>query len=804
MHYRKLLLTILLLMNFIISSNVVAKEIKLKTKTTELVFNEKGYYTSIHVEGTQILQEGSYPVITVCSGGKLIEPTSLEVKGQELKLKMQDGELVRLKYSESSTSITFEVAAIPAKYDALLYGPVILNINEVVGDVIGVVQGKGVAFGMQSLNIKTNAGIPLEYFKQVNSKYKYKYKGKEAVLSVRTTPVYQSAASDIGDGAVLQFSCRRRNKLEYREGSMVMPLKDDDAIIKGSKIALFGCKAEDALVGIGAVELEHGLPHPLFDGEWGKTSRAAMRSYLISDFDEESFDIALEKAKIAGFKYVYHSKPFLDWGHFNWSPAFVSGGDETVKKMVDKAKSQGIKVGVHTLSNFITTNDAYVTPVPSKHLLKQGILELVSGIDDHQTEITIKKSGLFSRPMALNAMQINDELITYSTVKEKDDLMILESCTRGAFNTHPAAHGKTDILYKLWDYPYKTLFPDIELQDKMVNRLVELFNNTGLEQISFDGLEGCMFTGHGEYAMARFVSQFYEGLNHNVLNDASNLSHYLWHIHTRMNWGEPWGEDMRTGQVGNRIKNQEYFQRNLFPRMLGWFLVRLAERNFEATTIEDLEWALSESAGFDAGYAMTIKMPVLRGHGQIDRLLTAMKHWDGLRETRSFTAEQMKRLKDPGTEWHLEKVDNDHFILYPLHISKHYRCSLAEMQPGQPAGADWSWESPFESRFAIRLKVEGDGSIRNPSFTTSKGVIKFPCEIGKDQYLLYEMDGKATVTDKNYNIITEVNPQGSAILAKGSSSVSFSCERDPKSVDPEVFVRFITKGAGEEIVKRIN
>ena len=121
-----------------------------------------------------------------------------------------------------------------------------------------------------------------------------------------------------------------------------------------------------------------------------------------------------------------------------------------------------------------------------------------------------------------------------------------------------AAHAKNVPLYKLWDYPYKTLFPDLELQGAFADRLVEIFNKTGLRQISFDGLEGCAYTGHEDYSTSRFVDQFYRGLDHNVLNDASRLSHYTWHIHTRMNWGEPWGEAMRTGQVENRIKNQKY------------------------------------------------------------------------------------------------------------------------------------------------------------------------------------------------------------------------------------------------------
>ena len=56
-----------------------------------------------------------------------------------------------------------------------------------------------------------------------------------------------------------------------------------------------------------------------------------------------------------------------------------------------------------------------------------------------------------------------------------------------------------------------------------------------------------------------------------------------------MNLGEPWGEVMRTEQMANKIKNQNFFQRNLFSRMFGWFLIRLVDREFECSTLEDVE-----------------------------------------------------------------------------------------------------------------------------------------------------------------------------------------------------------------------
>ena len=127
--------------------------------------------------------------------------------------------------------------------------------------------------------------------------------------------------------------------------------------------------------------------------------------------------------------------------------------------MVDKAKAEGVSIGIHTLSNFMTTNDSYVTPIPSKNLLKQGILTLNEDLDSTQTEIKVKKSHLFSRPMTLNAIQIENELVTYKTTKEYEDITILHGCKRGAFGTISAKHKKNTNLSKFGNNPNKTIFP---------------------------------------------------------------------------------------------------------------------------------------------------------------------------------------------------------------------------------------------------------------------------------------------------------------------------------------------------------
>ena len=70
---------------------------------------------------------------------------------------------------------------------------------------------------------------------------------------------------------------------------------------------------------------------------------------------------------------------------------------------------------------------------------------------------------------------------------------------------------------------------------------------------------------------------------------------------------------------------------------------------------------------------------------------------------------------------------------------------------------------------------------------------------------MYDFNGRAIVTDKNYNFIASVEPQGVASLPQGDSAVSFGCESVKGENDelPEVTVRFMTRDL-PEIIKTGN
>ena len=122
----------------------------------------------------------------------------------------------------------------------------------------------------------------------------------------------------------------------------------------------------------------------------------ATASYLIVDFGESTIDRAIEMTQRAGLKYLYQSSPFETWGHFKLKPGLFPHGWDGFRDCVEKARKAGIGVGFHTLSNFITPNDPYVTPIPDPRLARIGTSELTADIDAAADGTPGRRPGMVS------------------------------------------------------------------------------------------------------------------------------------------------------------------------------------------------------------------------------------------------------------------------------------------------------------------------------------------------------------------------------------------------------------------------
>ena len=690
-----------------------------------------------------------------------------------------------------ATHVVFEIVSLePAdRVELAQWGPFPLAIGETIGEIVGVVRDREFAVGLQALNAKTLGGSPANendidaefgaddtgYYPELPSELKkgQGFRGDTA----RSTPF----------GSVLQAYCRNRHRERViptwgHEKYPVLPYSDGGVV--GSRIALFAGPVAQALPTIGAIEIAEGLPHPILDGEWAKTSPEATASYLIVDFSEETVDRAIEMTQRAGLKYLYHSSPFESWGHFRLKPSLFPHGWEGFRSCVEKARQVGVFLGFHTLSNFITPNDPYVTPKPDPRLAVIGGAALSADVDAASVEIPVTETSYFVKKSVFNTVRVGDELVRFDRVSEAAPWRLLK-CERGAFGTQAAIHPAGALVNRLLDHDYKVFFADADLSREIARQIAEFCNQTGARQLSFDGLEGNWSTGYGQYGRTLFTQAWYDALRPElrgqVINDASNPGHFNWHIHTRMNWGEPWYAGFRESQTLYRFKNQVLFERNYMPHMLGWFALR------PNTSVEDAEWLLARAAGFDAGFTLATSLAstaqlaadpdsadTARQFGAVPTILATIQQWETARRSRAFPPEVRARLRDNAREFQLRPTSPKHWDLHEIqvhrfnHASGPTRTSSFTFEAPTPA-APLQWIVRSKSKVGVKgvtLELAGRRILELPDVAIPPG-----------GSLRYAGGAEVIVADAAWKVVNRVPvasdtgriPPGPAKLAVGTA-----------------------------------
>lgn len=756
--------------------------VRMESDQFQLTLDRKGHIESLvhKADGKDYLYaETSSPLIQLKIGERILLPIAAELQGSVLSFRFEGGQEIKINYDQHPSHLSFEVLeATPSEsIDLLIWGPIATTIDKLIGETIGVARGETFAIGIQALNPKTLGGYPwheddatpqLDIFEQDDlSDLSEKNK--------RMTLYRVEAAKPEDYGSSLQ--AYTRNRFEQRvipsmdHERYTAPAYEDGGII-GSKIALFGCAVEQTLETIGKIELAEDLPHPQIDGEWGKTAKGAAAAYLIYDFTEETIDQAIQFTKQAGLRYVYHPGPFKNWGHFDLQESAFPRGWDGLKACVARAEREGIHVGVHTLSNFITTNDPYVTPIPDERLGEVGKSNLSRAINATETSIELEAPDFFNqfKNNHLKTVKIGTELIRYETISESAPWTLL-NCERGAWGTAASGHEVGASISKLADHGYKVFLTQPALSIEMAERLAELYRYTGLRQISFDGLEGNRSTGMGNYGEILFTTTWYNNLNDSIrshlITDASRTTHYFWHIYSRMNWGEPWYAGFRESQTEYRLKNQAYFQRNLMPGMLGWFSMRAN------TPLEDVEWMLARSAAFDAGYAFVVNEESLMKNGQRDAILEQIGTWEKIRMAGGFSEAQKERMKGIENEFQLIKTGENNWNLHQIHVTR-FTHEAKVRQPGEPLFTTHRFPNPVaNSTLHFILRAE-DASISSIKLELNNSrTILLPVRLNKGQSLRYSGGSYAELLDQSLNLLERVPIEASDFqLAEGEQSIT--------------------------------
>jgi len=764
-----------------------------QTKEATFAAGTQGAWESVsrRSDGHEYLASGQpAPILSVRVGGTLHAPSTAAWDPAARTLSLgygAAGVTARVRVDTRDSHLTLELVGLePAdaveRVSLALWGPMPTSIRKTVGEVVGVVRDGEYALGVQALNIKTLGGYPENDEGSADRPY--------AARATEWGSVLQAYSMD-------RSKPRRIAVWNKRAPNMPVPAVPGETVV-GSKIAFFGCAESSALETIGQIEVAEGLPHPMIDGVWAKVSSERGRSYLIAGFSEANVDEVLAHVKRANLMSLYHGDAFKSWGHFEPSPKFFPGGMAGLKACVAKARALGIRLGAHTLSNFIQPNDPYITPVPDPRLARTGESTLTAPIDAETPTIPVASPEYFTNRLGneLQTVMIGQELVRYRSVSTNAPWQLLD-CQRGAYGTKASAHAAGASAGKLMDHAYKVFFPNLEMQREIARNLARVFNESGLSHMDFDGHEGCLAPGEGTYGNELFAKEFFDHLDHTVINGTSPpLSHFYWHINSYCNWGEPWYGGFRDSMQEYRLNNQAFCERNFVPKMLGWYLLT------PTTALSDMEWMLARAAGFDAGFALATSPDSLRKNPATGRIMDAIGEWESARRRGVFSAAQREQLRNPKLEFHLEAVDGGGWDLFPFHASSEFTHEQRILQPGEPTGAAWEVSNPDAAQpMQFKVRVVGTaGRVSNPTFEVDRSVtVAIPVEIESGQTLLVEEEGIARIYDAKGSQVKSVTLPGRVPpLKAGVNHVRFDAEFQGDA-PPKAVVTFKTRGMATRV-----
>ncbi|MEX0273651.1 MAG: hypothetical protein AB3N16_04660 [Flavobacteriaceae bacterium] len=809
-HYLLVLVALLLFMG--VGCNTDGKILELRGGDLVMGLDEHARVISLMDGklGTDHSVQGGPPsyLMSIKVGDSIMVPDGLNFVEDTLKVHFPNSSEAQVLARSKETHVVFELLSLTGEdsIDAIVWGPYHSKLSQSIGETIGIVQGVDFTIGLQALNLKTLGGYPwndndhlpqLDIFRQKDVENMVRDEGNRGVLySVE-------AGKPTEYGSSLQAYTRNRMVdrviANRRHERFVAPAYDDGGLV-GSKIALFGCKTKETLETIGKIELAEGLPHPTIDGEWVKTSPIINSSYLIMDFTEATIDRCLEYAQKSGFNYLYHGHPFASWGHFPLLRKQFPNGYEGMKTCVEKARAVDIHLGTHMLTNFINVNDSYVSPIPDRRLALVGSSHITEDIDERQTTIPIEDPGFFNqfKNNHLRSVLIGDEIIRYGSVSAEAPWE-LRDCQRGAFGTGASAHSGGDKIGKLMDHGYKVFLGNAKLNREIAGNMADFMNRTGVRMLDFDGLEGAGgSTGMGNYGEILFADAWYNALNEDLRNHfvlgASRPGHYFWHYYSRMNWGEPWYAGFRESQTQYRLDNQAYFKRNLMPGMLGWFKMT------PSTTIEDIEWLMTRSAAYNAGFAFVVGFDALEQNGRTEEIFSLLNNWETARLNGLFSEEQQKRMQDLTTEFHLERTDTDDLLLTQMYSHKFEHLKKVR-QPGEPLYTNFEFDNKGgeQSIGFIVSAVSGDlADIRIE--IDNHYTLEWNLVLKRGRSLIYKGGDQAVVLDENGHKL-QVLPLNKEILklGRGKHSLTFDCVFKNEGEAPKAKVELRLKGTTETL-----
>lgn len=616
--------------------------------------------------GTGHLAPGkAAPLVSLVVDGRQVPPTevvrSRTRPGVLTFANDEAGYEIDVRAADRGTYTTLEATRVAAPDGAdvqtLLWGPLATAVTETVGETVGVVRDGGFAIGLRPLTDRTEGAWPQEY-----QDFGWESEVADNPSDLQVAPHEEwSAAGRTPWGSVLRaftYDYTKERERRSRTGHRIPvgPLPGSEGRIAGSKIALFGSAPELAPTVLSEIAAGEGLPYPTQDGQWQKAAQASSQSFLVlGDLRTGNIPAAARYAGAAGIDYLYSLPnavgPWQSTGHYEFD-ASLGGSDAGAAAAVEQAAEHGVRLGVHTISDFISTDDPYVTPPPADErlaLTRSAPLTRPAAASD--TTLYLASDAPLEGGMYGKVLRLGDEFVSYENARQAGGEWEVTGVRRAQWGSAAAPHAARDRASRVAVNSYGGPIGGEGIIREIAARLATAWNTTGIMSNSYDGVESASESGWGNYGQALLVNGAYERneARDGFITETSRMTSNTWDALTRASWGE-----VGVTSMDQVFINNEFYRANFLPGMLGWISLSGSE------DLASIEGKLARGAGLNAGVGFQSSVASLDGGGEnTARILDAIKQWETARNLGAFTEAQREQLRDRTTEWHLSVIEAD-------------------------------------------------------------------------------------------------------------------------------------------------
>ncbi|ASQ99758.1 Ig domain-containing protein [Streptomyces sp. 11-1-2] len=662
-------------------------------------------------------------VSVVLEDGKQEAPTQVRVSRRDPRVLVfsSDKVSVEVKVVTRATYSTLEVTGLDAAsgvdVQTLLWGPLAARVNQTVGEGVGVVGDGRFVFGIHPLNDKTVGAWPKEF-----GSFGFGSDVESKPYGQGGTQNDWSAAAKTSWGSILRAYTYDYSKVRIRDGQIPTgPLPGSERKIIGSKLAVFGSAPDLVLTVLSQVARREGLPYPTINGQWQKVAEATRQPFLVlHDLSSANLASAVTFAQQAGIRNVYSVEgaagPWKSTGHYQFNSNF-GGSDAAATRMVTTAAAGGVRIGVHTLSNFIASNDPYVVPAPADKRLTTGrTVKLTRPLAATDTILYADGDSGGGGYVLGHRLRLGDEFVTFSGVSQAGaGEWQFTDVKRAQWGSVAASYPKGTSATRIAENQYGGARGDLPIIDEIATRLATACNTTGIRNISYDGLEEVAWSGWSGQGYAHLVNGVHRRLKSRdgFIAEASNPSSNSWCAQSRVSWGGIGWSDSNYDQVA---RNVNFYRANYLPLMGGSLPINGDTSKLDVET----NLARGASLGVNFGWFET-NMNSLSNGPNTTAILAAIKTWNSAIAAGAFTPAQQKLMADQNKHWHLSEV------------TAAERWSLQEMdEDGNPVGAAQVVEAP-EPGFTTPEPPDGRvGELYAFKVTSSTpGTIRYEVTSGK-------------------------------------------------------------------------